>query len=92
MHDIAEHDWPSVIQDIQAALYGEFEPVPVTVVDLEDLAATRPAGPVSTKLAWDRLDAESFERLVFNIIGDAPGYENAQWLMHTTAPDRDGIS
>jgi hypothetical protein len=87
-HDIAEHDWPSVNQDIQSALYGELEPIPVTVQDLADLAATRPTGPVSTKLAWDVLDADDFERLVFNIISDALGYENPRWLMRTTAPDR----
>jgi hypothetical protein len=88
VHDIAEHDWPSVIQDIELALYGELEPMPVGVEDLADLAATRPTGPVSTKLAWDSLDDEGFERLIYNLIKDAPGYENPQWLMRTNAPDR----
>jgi hypothetical protein len=88
VHDIAEHDWPSVIQDIQSALYGELEPMPVTVEDLADLVATRPTGPVSTKLAWGVLDDEGFERLIYNLINDAPGYENPQWLMRTNAPDR----
>ena len=87
-HDIAEHDWPSVIQDIQSALYGALEPIPVNVSDLADLAATRPAGLVSTKLAWPLIDADGLERLILNIFDDAPGYENAQSLMHTTAPDR----
>ncbi len=34
------------------------------------------------------LSAEDFERLVFNLISNTPGYENAQWLQHTSAPDR----
>lgn len=88
VHDIAEHDWPSVLADIESSLYDELEPLPVTVDDLADLAATRPAGPVSTKLNWSALDDEGFERLIFNLISDAPGYENAQWLMKTRAPDR----
>lgn len=88
LHDIADHDWPSVLNDIQSALYDQFEPMPVQVDDLAELAATHPRGPVSTKLAWNVLDDEAFERLVFNIIGDAAGYENPQWLTHTHAPDR----
>ncbi len=88
LHDIAGYDWPSVLNDIQAALYGQFEPMPAQVDDLADLAATNPKGPVSTKLVWTVLDGEAFERLVFNIISDATGYENPQWLTHTNAPDR----
>lgn len=88
VHDIAEHDWPSVLIDIKSVLYGEFEPMPVQVADLADLAATRPNGPVSIKLAWDSLEDEDFERLIFNLISDAPGYENPQWLTRTNAPDR----
>lgn len=88
LHDIAEHDWPSVLNDIEAALYDEFEPIPVTVADLADLAAQRPSGPISTSLAWEVLDDEAFERLLFNIISDAAGYENPRWLTKTRAPDR----
>ncbi len=88
LHDIADHDWPSVLIDIQSALYGEYEPMPVQVRDLAELAATKPRGQVSTKLAWSVLSDEDFERLVFNIISDAPGYENPRWLTKTRAPDR----
>jgi len=34
------------------------------------------------------MDDEGFEHLVFAMIAGTPGYENAQWLMHTNAPDR----
>jgi hypothetical protein len=34
------------------------------------------------------LTAEDFERLIFNLISNTPGYENPQWLQHTNAPDR----
>ncbi len=88
LHDIADHDWPSVLEDIQSALYDQFEPIPVQVDDLAELAATRPRGAVSTKLAWNVLDDEAFERLLFNIISDASSYENPQWLTRTHAPDR----
>ena len=88
LHDIVEHDWPSVRPDIEAALYGETEPLPVEVADLGTLAASRPTGPVTTKLAWSVLDDDGFERLVFNLLCDAAGYENPLWLMKTRAPDR----
>jgi hypothetical protein len=88
LHDIATLDWPSVSADIHNALYGDYEPMPVQVVDLGELAETRPSGAVTTKLAWDRLDDEAFERIVFNILSDADGYENPRWLTRTNAPDR----
>lgn len=40
------------------------------------------------KLHWKRLTAEKFERVLFNIVAEADGYMNPQWLMHTNAPDR----
>ena len=39
-------------------------------------------------LRWEALDANAFERLLYNIVGDAANYENATWLMRTNAPDR----
>lgn len=88
LHDISSMDWPSVRPQIEDALYAEDEPLPVPAIDLGTLAATAPSGPVSTALAWDRLAPEDFERLIFNLVGGAEGYENAQWLTHTNAPDR----
>jgi hypothetical protein len=88
LHDIAERDWPSVRADVESTLYGQLEPLPVEVDDLAQLVATRPSGPVSTALQWSALDDDSFERLVLNILQDAPGYENPRWLMKTRAADR----
>jgi hypothetical protein len=86
--DIAEFDWPSVRPDVEASLFGELEPLPVEVEDLGDLASTQPTGPVSTELAWEALDDEGFERLVFNLLLSATGYENPEWLLKTRAPDK----
>jgi hypothetical protein len=86
--DIAEQDWSSVRPDIEASLYGELEPLPVEVADLDSLADSEPAGSVSTALRWKALDDEGFERLIFNLLAGADGYENPQWLMKTRAPDR----
>jgi hypothetical protein len=88
VHDIANHDWPSVRPDVEAALYGQLEPLPVEVEDLGTLVASRPAGAVSTALRWDVLDEDDFERLLFNLLGDAQDYENPRWLMKTRAADR----
>jgi Restriction endonuclease len=52
------------------------------------LVAARPQGTVTTKLDWSVLSDEDFERLIFLLIADTPGYENPQWLQHTHAPDR----
>lgn len=86
--DIVERDWRSVRPDIEASLYGELEPLPVDVDDLESLAESGPTGPVSTALQWDALDDERFERLIFNLLVQATGYENPQWLTKTRAPDK----
>ncbi|MGA2927809.1 MAG: restriction endonuclease, partial [Solirubrobacteraceae bacterium] len=74
LRDVVCFDWPSVRPIIERQLYSEHEPLPVLSEDLADLAASRPAGPVTTALSWTMLDDETFERLTFNIIGDAPGY------------------
>ena len=34
------------------------------------------------------LSDEDFERLMFFLISDTPGYENPQWLQQTHAPDK----
>lgn len=88
LYDIKEQDWPSVKRDIEASFFTEQEPIPVDVGDLGELVAQRPAGPVTTALTWTNLADDDFERLVLNIIQDAPGYENPQWLTRTRAPDR----
>lgn len=88
IHDFVENDWPAARASLEAALYEDSEPVPITVVDLDDLTESRPSGEVATKLNWERLSDDDFERLIFNLISGAEGYQNPQWLMQTRAPDR----
>ncbi len=86
--DIQKLDWPRVKAAIRTDLYGEHDPVPVEVTDLGDVVAARPQGRVPTKLNWSVLSDEDFERMMFLLIADTPGYENPEWLQHTHAPDR----
>src|SRR6266536_3705315 len=88
VHDIADMDWPSVRADIESSLYSELEPVPIDTEDLTTLVQAKPTGPVTTRLQWEAISAEEFERLLFNLISDAEEYVNPQWLMHTNASDR----
>jgi hypothetical protein len=53
LHDIIEHDWPSVKSGLRKSLYGENEPIPIEVSDLGALVSAKPRGPVATKLKWD---------------------------------------
>jgi hypothetical protein len=86
--DILEHDWPAVKEGLESELYGDHDPVPVDVVDLADLVAARPTGPVTSKLSWSNLSDEDFERLMFCFISETSGYENPQWLQQTHAADK----
>lgn len=87
LHDIAVHDWPSVLVDINAGLYTDTEPMPVSGIDLGTLAGSHLEGRVSTRLNWSAIDDEGFERLIFNLISNTMGYENPRWLTKTHAPD-----
>ena len=87
-HDIEQTDWPSVKAGLRKNLYGVNDPVPVQIKDLSDLVESRPRGPVATRLDWDGLNSDEFERLIFALISSEPGYENPEWLMQTSAPDR----
>ena len=88
LEDIIKHDWPAVKAGLLKSLYGEKEPIPVGVDDLGDLVKQKPQGPVATRLKWETLSEEEFERLIFALITTEPGYENPEWLMRTNAPDR----
>ena len=88
LEDIETIDWPSIKKALRKDLYGENEPLPVDVADLGELVATRPGGSVTTELAWSNLNDDGFERLVFSLISNEPGYENPEWLMRTRAADR----
>ena len=88
LHDIIKHDWPSIRTGLRKNLYGEKEPIPIQVQDIGELVGAKPTGPIATKLKWDMLADDEFERVIFTLISDAKGYENPEWLMHTNAPDR----
>jgi hypothetical protein len=88
LDDIIEHDWPAVKAGLRTAIYGEKEPIPVEVEDLGALTSRKPRGPVATKLHWEYLSEEDFERLVFALISSEQRYENPRWLTRTNAPDR----
>lgn len=87
-HDIHEFDWPSVRVDIEAAHFGETDPIPVPEVDLGVAGRARPAGGATTALNWSALDPDQFERLLFDILRSLHGYQNVDWLMKTNAADR----
>lgn len=87
LYDIIERDWPVVKVELQKSLYGEDDPIPVEVEDLAIITKKNPKGPVTTKLHWDRLNEDDFERLIFTLISSESGYENPEWLMKTNAPD-----
>lgn len=88
LHDIEAMDWPDVKNTLRKGLYGTNEAVPVQVEDLSALVAARPTGPITTALAWSKIDDQAFERLIFTLISDTTGYENPEWLMQTRAPDK----
>lgn len=88
LRDIETLDWPQAKQALRKGLYGVNESIPVDVDDLSDLVAAKPRGPITTELVWSNIDEKGFERLIFALIDDTPGYENPEWLMHTRAPDK----
>ena len=86
--DIEKMDWPSIKIELRESLYGVDDPIHVHVKDLSDLVSNRPQGPVATRLHWERLSPDEFERLIFALISVEQGYENPEWLMQPNAPDR----
>lgn len=88
LQDIIQHDWPATKAGLQKSMYGDNEPMPIGIEDLETLINTKPRGMVATKLKWQSLTEEQFERLIFALVATEPGYENAAWLTKTEAPDR----
>lgn len=44
--------------------------------------------PSVKNLSWRNLSDSDFERLIFNLVGSARGYENPEWLTHTNAVDK----
>ena len=88
LYDIVNQDWPSVRASIEGMVYGESEPIPTAISDLNELGSFKHTGEVVTKLQWEQLSEEDFERLVYSLISSENGYANPQWLTKTNAPDR----
>lgn len=85
--DIVSMDWPSIKSDLQQSVYEADDPIPVNTSDLGTLVASKPQGSVSSKLNWEKLTDEDFERLLFNLMS-TDGYENPLWLTKTKATDK----
>ncbi len=88
LRDIIETDWPESRPGLERTLYGANDPIPVQPKDLTDLVDASPVGNVAVGLAWDNLTDEDFERLIFALITDTAGFENAKWLSKTHAADK----
>jgi hypothetical protein len=61
---------------------------PGEVSETRELIVATPTRPVPAPLKWENLTDEDFERLIFSLVSTSDGYENAQWLTRTKAPDR----
>lgn len=88
--DIALADWPSVLDDIQAAGFADTEPLPLPsqINDLGVAASGELSGSATTALQWSEIDDDGFERLLFNLLSSFDEHHNVKWLMKTRAPDR----
>ncbi|WP_171901370.1 restriction endonuclease [Stappia indica] len=87
-NDIERFDWPSAKASLRKNLYGQDDPIPVDISDIGELVASKPTGPIPTKLNWAKLTDEEFERVIFALISGEPGYENPEWLTQTRAADK----
>ncbi len=67
LHDIVEHDWPAVKAGLRKSMYGEKEPVPIEIEDIGAIVSSKPRGPVATRLKWEILSDDDFERLLFTL-------------------------
>lgn len=86
--DIKDIDWPIIKKVIISNIYDASDPIPSEIDDISTLVNSKPKGHVTKELQWNGLAPEQFERLIYTIITFADGYENPQWLMQTSAPDR----
>jgi hypothetical protein len=88
LYDIIHHDWPAVSASLRRSMYGDNEAIPIDVEDIGALVNAKPQGSVATRLKWEVLTDDDFERLIFSLISSGSGYQNPEWLMRTNAPDR----
>lgn len=68
LRDIVQHDWPAVSAGLRKSMYGDNEAIPVDVEDLGALVNEQPRGHVATRLKWEVLNDDEFERLIFTLI------------------------
>lgn len=87
-HDIAMYDWPDVKGDLEDVGVTHFDPLPVDDIDLGFAANNPTTGRATTTLPWDKLTAEDFERLLFDLLRALKNHQNVQWLQKTNAADR----
>lgn len=88
LFDIRSRDWVAVKEWLTEIIYSSTDPRPASVADLDELLVKRPKGKIITDLKWNALTAESFEKLIFNLVCDSEGYENTQLLTHVNAADK----
>jgi tetratricopeptide (TPR) repeat protein len=62
--------------------------LPYVCTDLGRGRSSRRGVAPAVSLQWDNLDDDAFERVLYDLLRDIPGYENVQWLTQTRAPDR----
>jgi hypothetical protein len=86
IQDVTNVLWPSVRLHLIAS-FGEKVALPLNVNDLTQLEPSSTLA-IPIRLNWSTLTDESFERLIFAIFSNEPGYENLEWLTHTRASDR----
>lgn len=95
--NVLRHGQSSIVPAYENVVFSrievlrEFKPAEADDTDEEadgGGAPERQSRPIPTKLNWEKLKDEEFERLIFSLISDEPGYENPQWLTQTHAPDR----
>ncbi|MCY9669778.1 restriction endonuclease [Paenibacillus alginolyticus] len=88
LQNIKNNIWLIVKEVLTKNLYNHNEPLPTDIDDLADIIVQKPRGSIVTKLNWEKLSPDRFERLIYSLIVSEEGYENAEWLMHTNASDR----
>lgn len=87
LRDIVEQDWPAVKQAVTSHDFAD-SPYQVHTSDLSTLVEESPAGPVSAQLDWTLLSPADFEYLVYDLLVNSDGYENARLDMETNASDQ----
>jgi Restriction endonuclease len=86
LRDIATMDWPTFRSHLELALYSDEDPIPVGVADLADLVSVV-SSRVPSRIHWDRIDADGFERLLGRILEQSGSYLRITRSMNVNAAD-----